>query len=117
MNSSKELAQAIARWASEKKAENILILDLRGHSDIADYFVLCNGLSTPQLKAIATHIKQSAKDAGHSTTGRDGDFGGAWTALDFGDVVAHIFKPDARAYYALEDYWNDAPRIYFTESN
>ncbi len=112
MKDSTELAYAIAHWAAEKKAENILILDLRGHSDIADYFVLCNGLSTPQLKAIGSHIKQSAKEAGHHTTGRDGEFGTSWTALDFGDVIAHIFKPDARQFYAIEDYWNDAPRLH-----
>jgi len=110
MKDSREFARAVAMWADEKKAEEVMILDLRGLSDITDFFVLCNGLSTPQLKAIATHIKQSAKESGKVPIGREGDFGGAWVVLDFGDVVVHIFKPDAREFYCLEDYWNDAPR-------
>jgi ribosome-associated protein len=110
MSNSRDFARAVASWADEKKAEKIVIMDLRGLSDITDFFVLCNGLSIPQLKAIASHIKQSAKEAGRLPIGREGDFGGSWVVLDFGDVVAHIFKPDAREFYSLEDYWNDAPR-------
>ena len=114
MKDSRDFARALAIWADEKKAEQIVILDLRGLSDITDFFVLCNGLSTPQLKAIASHIKQSAKESGKLAIGREGDFGGAWVVLDFGEVVVHIFMPDARKFYSLEDYWNDAPREFFT---
>ncbi len=117
MNDSVQFARAVARWADEKKAEKILILDLRGISDVTDFFVLCNGLSVPQLKAIASHIKHSAKEAGRVLMGKEGEFGTDWVVLDFGDVVVHVFKPEAREYYSLESYWNDAPQETFGEDN
>lgn len=104
-------AIAAARAAEEKKAEEVALLDLRGVSGYADFIVICSGSSDRQLEAIAEGVTQELKAQGRRVIGTEGQRGGRWVLLDFGDVVVHVFHRDERAYYDLEGLWADAPRV------
>jgi ribosome-associated protein len=97
--------------AADKKASDILLLDLRRMTLIADYFVVCNGQSSRQLRAIAQGIAESLKDLGERPLRMEGTPESGWLLMDFGSVIAHIFSPELRAYYALEKLWQDAPVV------
>jgi ribosome-associated protein len=104
-------AVTAARAALEKKAEEVLVLDLRGLSGYTDYLVIGSGTSDRQLEAIAEGIEKELKALGHKLVGSEGQRGGRWVLLDFGDVVVHVFHQDDRAHYDLEGLWADAPRV------
>jgi ribosome-associated protein len=104
-------AVAAARAALEKKAEDVLVLDLRGLSGYTDYLVIGSGTSDRQLEAIAEGVEKELKAMGHKLVGSEGQRGGRWVLLDFGDVVVHVFHQDDRAHYDLEGLWADAPRV------
>ncbi len=106
-----ELAHAIVNAAADKKASDVLLLDLRPVALIADYFVLCDGQSTRQLRAIADAIVESLKEMGERPLRVEGTPESGWVLVDFGAVIAHIFSPELRAYYALEELWGDAPVV------
>ncbi|HJY53578.1 MAG TPA: ribosome silencing factor [Candidatus Udaeobacter sp.] len=99
-----------AELASNKKAEDIVVLDLRGISSFTDFFVICSGTSEPQLKAIANEIETRLRED-HSLrpVSVDGFPASQWMVLDYLQVVVHIFHRDKRAFYSLEDLWGDAP--------
>jgi ribosome-associated protein len=104
------LARAVITAAAEKKAENILLLDLRNLSSVADYFVLCSGASERQLRAIAEGIEEHVYKERHLDAHHiEGLSGGGWILLDYHDVVVHIFLPSQRSYYNLEGLWAKAP--------
>jgi len=106
---SRARADAVAQAALAKKAEDVLLIDVRGLTSIAEYFVVASGSSAPQLRAIAESIEVELKKqqvAPISVEGR----GGGWVLIDYGDVVAHVFEPEARSFYDLEGLWADAPR-------
>lgn len=106
------LAQAIAGSADEKQAEDITILDLKGISTIADYFVICSGTSHPHLKAIRREIIQKLdKDHGIKRHSAEGSPESHWIVLDYRDVIVHIFHNDKRDHYSLEDLWSDAKTV------
>ncbi len=114
----KELALAAARFADEKQAEAIVVLDLRGISSVADFFVICTGGSSPHLKAIYREIGEKlAADHGVVTRGRDGNPESQWLVLDYVDVIVHVLHKEQRDNYALEDLWSDAKRIEFDSLN
>lgn len=107
-----ELAQTVASLAWQKKAEEIVILDLRGLSNFTDYFVICSGTSKPHLKAIRTEVKTRLReDSSVSAKSVDGEPESQWMVLDYGDVIVHIFHRSRRDFFALEDLWSDAPRV------
>jgi len=86
-----------------------VLLDLREHSVFADYFLICNGDNDRQIRALAESVRTEAKkEAGITAAGVEGMPEGGWLLIDFGDLVVHIFSPDKRDYYSLEDLWNDA---------
>ena len=96
----------------DKKAEDIVVLDLAGISSFTDFFVICSATSEPQLKAIANEIETRLKeDRGLRAAAIDGFPASQWIVLDYLEVVVHIFHRDKRAFYSLEDLWGDAPRI------
>lgn len=109
---SKKLAQLCWEFADNKKAENIVILDVRELSSVADYFVICSGTSEPHLRAIADEIVTRLRDE-HEVRPRavDGTLQTAWVVMDFFDVIVHVMKKDVRERYDLEALWGDAPRI------
>ena len=108
---SQQQALSIARAALEKKASDVLILDVRELTSIADYFIVASGESERQVKAIANHIAREISTAYHVTPLIEGAGTSMWILLDFGDIVAHVFKTDIRQYYGLEKMWADAPRL------
>jgi ribosome-associated protein len=97
--------------AADKKADDIVLLDLRNLALIADYFVLCNGQSSRQLKAIADGIVKTAKDQGEQALSVEGGLNSGWVLIDFGAVVVHVFSPELRHYYKLEELWQEAPVV------
>lgn len=98
--------------AADKKAENIVVLDLREISTFTDFFVICSAGSEPQLKAIAGEIETRLKeDHQIRAAAVDGFPASQWIVLDYLQVVVHIFHREKRDFYSLEDLWGDAPRI------
>jgi len=101
-----ELARDIVDIIADKKGENIVLMDLRGRTIIADYFVVCSGGSERQLKAIVEGIREEVKkDYGVTPRLVEGDAETGWVLIDFIDVVVHAFAPEVRAYYDLEEFW------------
>lgn len=107
-----EIATACARIADDIQAEDIIVLDLRGISSLADYFVICTGTSMPHLRAIRREISEkTATELGEKPRSVDGSTESRWLVIDYVNVVVHIFHKDKREHYALEDLWGDAPRV------
>lgn len=106
------LARALAQAADAKKGEDIIILDLRGISSVADYFLIVTAQNPRQQKAMAEAMSEAATALGRRPYGREGvGAESRWTLLDYVDVVAHIFDPEWRELYDLELLWGDAPRL------
>ena len=112
----RDLAIACARVADDKKATNIVILDLREHIFILDYFVIATGTNRRQLQAICDEIKErlSAKNA--RLLGVEGYDQAEWILMDWGGLLVHLFTQDARKFYDLELLWGDSPRIQWGSS-
>jgi ribosome-associated protein len=104
-------ALAIAQAGLDKKAEDVMLLDVRGLTSYADYFVVMTADSDRQASAIADSIDETLKKMGVTKVGVEGYQGGRWILVDFGDVVAHVFNRDSRGFYDLEGLWADAPRL------
>jgi ribosome-associated protein len=91
-----------------RKGENLIVLDVRAFSTLADYMVLVSGSSAPHLKALANEVIRALKDEGVYCYRKSGLPDDGWLVLDYVDVVIHIFRTDLRSYYALEELWADA---------
>jgi ribosome-associated protein len=116
-------ARLAARAALEKHAEGVVVMDLRAISDVTDFFVVCTADSTRQIDAVKDHIEVTLRQRGcpvwHAEEGcatpaepaRSGNHGLHWVLLDCGAIVVHLFDPNARSFYRLEELWRDAPRI------
>jgi ribosome-associated protein len=106
------LARLCVEGALDKKAENAVILDMRGISSFTDFFVIVSGTSEPQLKAIAGSIRSKVREATDlRPIAEDGFPGSQWVIIDYGSVIVHIFHAEKRDVYGLESLWNDARRI------
>ena len=93
----------------DKKGSNIILLDIREYATFADYFLIGNGENARQLSALAEELALKAKkQKDTSTFGVEGDAVSGWVLLDFGDLVVHLFSPQKRVYYGLEDIWDEA---------
>ena len=108
----KACALAAARAASEKKAADIMVIDVAGVLVVTDYFVLATGNTPIQVRAIADEVEERLREeCGLKPIGREGVSEGKWVLLDFGDLVVHVFQPEERDFYRLEKLWGDAPRV------
>jgi ribosome-associated protein len=107
---SRPLALQIAKAGLDKKAEQVLLIDVRGLTSYADYFVVMTAESDRQAGAIADHVDETLKKAGVTKVGVEGYETGRWILVDYGDVVAHVMSKEAREFYDLESLWADAPR-------
>jgi ribosome-associated protein len=107
------------RWAIEaaqnKKATAVTLLDLTGLGAFTDFFLLCSGLSTPQIEAISDAIEESLKSHGLRPEHREGRSGSEWLLLDYGSFIVHIFTERLRQFYDLERLWRRARRLDFSE--
>ena len=109
---SKKLARLCWEYADNKKAEDLVILDVRELSSVTDYFVICSGTSEPHLRAISDEILTRLRDEQDlRPRAIDGTLQTAWMVLDYFDVIVHVMKKDVREKYDLEALWGDAPRV------
>ena len=109
---SKKLASLCREFADNKKAENIVVLDVRELSSVADYFVIASGTSEPHLRAVIDEIAdQLRKQYEIRPRAVDGTLQTAWVVLDYFDVIVHVMRQDVRERYDLETLWGDAPRL------
>jgi ribosome-associated protein len=105
------LLATTVKAADDKRAEDIVVLNMNGVSLIADYFLICHGNSDRQVQAIAREIKEKAEEMGFHVNRMEGFDEGKWVLIDLGDIVAHVFHRDDRSYYNLERLWGDAPTV------
>ena len=103
-----EMCKAICKAASDKKAHDIVMMDMQGLMISPDYFVICSANTVTQVRAIADNIEEELAKDGVAFNHKEGYREGDWVLLDFGDVVVHIFRQEMREYYALEQLWGDA---------
>jgi len=106
-----ELARLCAEVASDKKCEDVLLLDVTQRTVLSDYFLIATARNRRQLRAVADGIAREVAALGGRPRRIEGSGGERWVLLDLGDVVVHVFDPEARAYYDLESLWADAPRV------
>ena len=106
-----EAVLALYRAIDTKFGQNIALLDLRGVTPIADYFLIATGGSKPQLDALADTAEKTLEDHGLKIRHREGVRSGNWTLLDYGSVVVHLFDKESREYYNLERTWGDTKVI------
>ena len=108
---SKELLQLTVEAADDKRADDIVALDVAEVSLMADYFVVLSADSKRQVQAIADNIVDFVRKAGSDVKSVEGRTAGEWVLIDAGDVIVHVFQKDARAHYNLEKLWSDAPIV------
>jgi ribosome-associated protein len=109
---SKTLALLCRDLADNRKAENIVVMDVKEVSSITDYFVICTGTSEPHIRAIVSEIVDKLRDDHDlKPNSHDGTMPTAWIVLDYFDVIVHVMRPDVREHYKLEDLWADAPQV------
>jgi ribosome-associated protein len=111
----KTIAKKLVKSALSKKAENVLLFDLRKITTMTDFFVICSGGSDAQVKAIADAVIEGAKKENTDIYHVEGLESLTWVLIDFVDIVVHIFQPDVRDYYQLERLWGDAEIERFEE--
>jgi len=112
---SDQLAKAAVDAASDKKASDIILLDIRDVTTIADYFVICSGNNSRQIQAIADAVAEELGKQGANLLHREGVAETGWVLLDFGDVIVHIFGAKEREYYRLERLWNEAKAVVYLQ--
>ena len=105
------LARRIVDLASDKKAADIVLLEIGGLTTLADYFVICSGSSERQLGAIVDGIAEGLRDEGVKPIGREGSAGAHWMLIDYGSVVVHVMATPERDFYQLERLWAEAPLL------
>lgn len=108
---SRKLAKIIAGLAADKKADNIIVLDMRAVVNFCDYFVICSGGSDRLVGAIAEYIAEELYQHGIPMSGHRGRKPSDWEVMDAGDVVTHIFRSDRREFYGLEYLWQEAKEV------
>lgn len=112
---SRKLASLTAKFISDKKAEDIVILDMRRVANFCDYFVVASGTSDRHVQAIAKGIEEGLEDFNITLKHKQGLRDGRWVVLDLGDVVAHIFEKETREFYGLDYLWQQAKRVKASE--
>ncbi len=108
---STELAHRIVDLVADKKAANIVLLDLRNITTMADYFVICTSESNRQTQAIVDDTVEALRAEGVRPISREGTADSGWVLVDYGDVILHVFAPAEREYYRLEQMWKAAPVV------
>ena len=103
-----QIAHRVVELAADKKASDIMLLDVRGQTTMTDYFVICSGASDRQLNAIADGIIEGLKDEGDPPLSREGEASSHWLLVDFGGVIVHVMSKPERDFYQLEKLWSEA---------
>lgn len=109
---SKEKALLICSILSEKKASNLVYIDVENKTSLCDYFVICSGRSTTQVKSLAENLEEKlSKEHGLEPKRTEGARGGRWAVLDYQDVIVHVFNDEERDFYNLERLWEDGKNL------
>jgi len=111
----KEMVTAAAAAAADKKASDLIILEVYEILNITDYFLICSGKNDKQTKAIADEVRKTIRELGGKPLRAAGEDLGDWILIDYGDFVVHIFTEEKREYYQLERLWSDAPQLDIVE--
>ena len=107
-----ELAKVAALAADSKKADDIVLLDLSGKTDVCDYSLICSAENSRTVDAIVDEVREKVSaNCGVSPLSCEGREGLSWVLVDYGSVVVHVFRPESRDFYRLETLWGDAPRL------
>jgi ribosome-associated protein len=106
-----EAVNIAARAASDKKATDLVVLDLRNAASFTEYFLICTGASTRQVQAISNAVEESLLKSAKRPLHIEGYSSAEWILLDYGDFIVHVFSPASRRFYDLERLWRDAPRV------
>jgi len=105
------LARTIVDMLEERKAENILLLDVHQVTILADYFIICSGTSERQIRALSGDLSRQLKAEAGRPLNIEGEPNSGWVLIDYGAVIVHIFSPSTRALYDLEGFWEEAKTI------
>ena len=105
------LLEIVYKALDDKRAEDIVVLNMENISLLSDYFLICNGNSDRQAQAIAKEVQEKAQENGYEVKRIEGYDSARWILVDLGDIVVHIFHKDERAFYNLERLWGDAPQL------
>lgn len=112
---SREMAKIVYAAMEDKKGEDIRVIDISQVSVLADYFIICNGNSDSQVRALVDNVEEELEKAGFVAKQREGYGSGSWVLLDFGDVIVHVFDKENRLFYNLERIWVDGKQINIDE--
>lgn len=115
MNQAKEMARIAYDALSDKKGEDIKVIDIAGVSVLADYFLIANGNSDSQVSALVDNVEEQLHKAGYPLKQREGQASGKWVLLDFGDIIVHVFDKENRLFYDLERIWKDGKNVEIDE--
>ena len=111
LTEARDIAMRARGLLLDKKGRDAIVFDVRGASSITDYVVIASGATPPQLKAMTNELKRGLKETGVPLYRQSGQSDDGWVVMDYVDVVVHVFLDEVRTYYALEDLWNDLPRV------
>ena len=106
-----ELAHEIVDILDEKKGEDILLLDISEETSLADYFLICSGSSMRMVNALVRAVKEEIKQKYGLTPNIEGEANTGWVLADYGDLILHVFSPDRRAFYSLEELWGEGKMV------
>jgi len=106
-----DVVRTAVQAAQEKKAEGVIVIDLRTASSFTDFFIIMTGMNSRQTAALADAVERELKAKNLRPIGVEGASRGEWILIDYGSFIVHVFSPAARDYYALEKLWGDAPRL------
>ncbi len=106
-----EQVRTCCRALDDKKADDLVVLDLRERSSITDYFIIASGKSSPHLRALQNNLREILKKRNIEVLGTDSNTDSGWVVVDAFDFMVHLFNPEMREYYSLENLWKDSPRV------
>ena len=115
MDQAKEMAKIAFEALEDKKGENVCAIDISSVSVLADYFVIANGNSDSQVRALVDNVEEKMHKAGYELKEQEGNNSGTWVLLDYGDLIIHIFDRENRPFYNLERIWSDGKDVEMNE--